>query len=942
MTRTTIPSALCALLLAVAQMHAADAFVIDDSFEANPTPGNEAGWNPTVFANPRASPYWVHNLPGYRWDSTVAHSGTHAIRLAGMPGHNFLSPKLIPVAPGDLIEVSAWVKTETATGATCPVIRFVDTQELNRTTLAELQGGTPYGGAMWQMLPLSGTRDWTQVLVRGRAPAGTTAAQIHLQTLDNTGGVAWYDDLRVRHIPAAEAQGELQRRPPARPRMLPADYVSVSDGHLSQHGQRLRIWSAQGNLQAPTHADIDREVARYLDHGFNGFRTLWWDKAFNDAYAAGDGSEQDLRDYLLAALAAKGCHIWCDLLNSCHVSADQEHAIEDPATAAAWHQAMIELVGLGQTKSIRECLPAVFDPRIRAVYHAYIAKVMAHQNKHNGLAYGEDPAFFCWELTNEEWWFMRILWGAHLSLPKFFQEQINVAWNEWLLRKYGNDAAITAAWGSVLSGETVATRSILLLPLLGSTSADGIAKILGLGVTTTQAQYGPSDFSPARGRDVVQFLTDSVRRAKAESLAVVRAQGRPGVGCQIVPVIYDTAFSGSPLSGLVTGDGSATTHATYQDMSSHDPAEASFPFRSLLRKPPLINNWIDARTVVGKPAFMYEVMTFNPQKYRLEFIYELLANAAIQDLDVVSFHYYGHPLPNVWADGRWDGRPLEYMNAGRNWDGVMMRTDEVLMSAVKVCAEAFTHGYLQAAAKPTVLTLGSASLYDLAKVDGGGAVGEAAARTAYHHGFRWRFDPSVKDDHLDGELIDQARAESEPVHRPTPQISYHWKQDGLLVIDAAHMKALVGFAGDHFDFTDDVRLSGIQVTTPKDLPFAIAGERYVGISLVSRDGKPLAASRSILLSAMSTSANAGLLIDLKRMAEDKDYCMGLARSVTDPGHGPVLVARVAATIEAEWLAGRRYRIRDFNGTIIANGTIEGCTFTVPPDQPAYLIEISQP
>jgi hypothetical protein len=911
--------------------------VITDAFEVDPTtPQPEAP--ATTLRYSLAGPM--------TWDDKVAHTGKHSLRLGGVDGYNYLMSQTIPVAAGDEIELRMWVKTENATGSIQPLLRSCG--QANGTGdggFRDIEAVHPYHEAMQVSTQPPSTSDW--VLIGGHARVPESAANkfvtLFLMCQNNKGNL-WIDDVEIRRIPGAKVPKAAVQKP-TRPRVLkPEDYVTVKDGHLSYRGKRLRVWSAQGGLasgsqggndRGSTQLDIDREVDRFISHGFNGYRTIGWDNEVDDRYLPGDGSFQDLKDYLLAALGAKGVFVWMDMLNSCQIRPDKVGAVADGASADAWKAAVTQM----GSPTIRACLPAVFDPRIKKLYHDYIARMMAHRNQHNGLTYGEDPVFFCWELTNEDWWVARVLWGGHLELPRYFQEQFSTAWNAWLKKKYRSDEALAKAWSGLLPGESIEQKSVSLLPLLKSTQSEAISKALGLGVTFAKQTYGPGDFSKERGRDVVQFLCDSVAAAKAKAYAAVRAAGKPGLGCNVVPVIYDTGYSGSPLTLYQESGGDATAHSCYLDMSTHDGQEPTFPFASGLRKPPQINNWLDGRTVVGKPAFMYEVMTFNPQKYRLEAIYNLLANAAIQDLDVVSFHYYGHALPNLWMDGNFGGRVLPYMTGGRNWDGVMMRTDEVLMSAVKLCGEVFKNGYLVPAEKPTVVTLGRDSMFDLGRFEGGGeGYGLESGFTTYHHGFRWAFNPAVKEDQVQGELINEAKAKQIEVNSPTRQITYRPKE-GTLVFDDAHMKAVVGFGGEQQKFTDGVTFRDIRVINPPKMPFAIEGERYIGIGMASLDGRPLAQARTILVSAMSTSANSGLTIDVARMQQDKDYCFGLARSITSPGSLPVLVARVAVTIDAPWLTGRKYRMLDFNHRTIAAGTIAGGQLAIPADKPAYLIEI---
>ena len=331
-------------------------------------------------------------------------------------------------------------------------------------------------------------------------------------------------------------------------------------------------------------------------------------------------------------------------------------------------------------------------------------------------------------------------------------------------------------------------------------------------------------------------------------------------------------------------------------------------------------------------------MIFNPQKYRAEFAYRLAAWAAIQDVDVISFHYYGHPPVFSDLPTRYTMNPLEYMTSGYTWAGVNMRTDEVLMSSIRLAGEIFKHGYLAPAKNPTIATLGCKTMFDF---DGmhGGEFGNRSRLTAFERGFRWSFDPKRDGDSIRGPLVSPRGQEK--VVRPTDQIAYRW-DEGKMVIDDSRAKALIGFDVANWKFDEGVELKDIAIQNPPGMPYVIEGERYAAIGITSQDGKPLANSAKVLVSAVSTSFNSGLEIDRQKMIENTGYASGLASAITNPGGLPVLTARVAVTIRAPWLKGRHYRMIDYNNNVIADEAIEGMELVIPATLPVYLTEIYTP
>ena len=184
---------------------------------------------------------------------------------------------------------------------------------------------------------------------------------------DGTGGVVWWDDVNPALVPRDQRIGLLDRAPKLiDPATLRADdYVTVRGGHLVRGGRRLRIWSAQGNLLARDHADIDLEVERLAAHGFNGPRSLWWKAEVADDYTPGDRSRQDRRDYLIAALGRRGVLFRSDLLNSCQIRPAQADVIDEPDTAAAWSSAVSDMAGKQGYVLVRKMLPVVWDAGLR-------------------------------------------------------------------------------------------------------------------------------------------------------------------------------------------------------------------------------------------------------------------------------------------------------------------------------------------------------------------------------------------------------------------------------------------------------------------------------------------------------------------------------------------------------------------------------------------------
>jgi len=482
----------------------------------------------------------------------------------------------------------------------------------------------------------------------------------------------------------------------------PDEFTTIKDGHLSYKGKRLRIWGSQGNLEGKDYRHIDGEVKRFADLGFNGYRTLWWHiDAEKWDYKKGDKSVADMEDYLLASLRKQGVWVWADMLNSAMVRPSHVDLVKDDATREAW------LKALGD-KPVNRPFWTVWDARSEAGYIQDIKKILNHVNQYNGLRWADDPVFYVWEIHNEQWWLQRILnYAIHLSMPKFFQDELYQQWNVWLKKKYGSDEKLRGAWiGSLLPGESLTKGTIQFLPLFCPTG--GAAEALGIEAKNFKdLKYTYRDFSRRRGGDVIEFTSNLLLEHKKRVYAAIRAEGKPGIGISVVPIVFDTGYSYSPASIYVNSFGDALCVGTYVSQITLDSKHPRYPFKSLLEESPSLsygNPWVEQNRLADKPTFIYENMILMPDKYRCEYPYLLLALATIQDWDVIDFHYYGHPEPDLFTSTEPFNKMLRPDNAF-SCQGLQFKWDEVLISAMRVAGEMFKNFATTPPANPTVMTV---------------------------------------------------------------------------------------------------------------------------------------------------------------------------------------------------------------------------------------------
>lgn len=707
----------------------------------------------------------------------------------------------------------------------------------------------------------------------------------------------------------------------------PDNFVQVRDGHFHVGGERIKLWGSQSGLLGETPAAIDKEVDHFRKLGFNLYRNISVGSAYPMEYKRGDGSTMDLQDYTFAAIAKSGGYNWIDLLNNVKITSADADVIDDPLVSREdWLKAM-------EGKTLRpSALQTVWDLRTQTVYLNHIDRVMSHVNQHTGLRYADDPSIALVELVNEQWWTPHMLAGGELAaLDPAIVRPLLVKWNEWLRNKYSNDDALRAAWGELLPGELLNASTVLLQPLQGRNAMPEMAAVLGINIDLSKNQASLADANAARGGDVARFLVDLHVGFKTKAMQRVRSHGSAGKGAAVVPVLFDTGASFSLQSAYEHTFGSAFAFGSYVGMIDTDRSKPTFPWSMPLAEPPTMHSWMTYNKIENVPGVIYETMAFQPGKYRADYPLRIAAFATIADLDVVDWHYY-----NAHAYGE-RATPLQMPYEAHYWQAVVFGGDEVMLASMKLAATIFVHGDLTPPVEPTVLVVGKDVLFN--EGEGWESLYQRLQPTAMQFGLRLRFDPNEPKSHF----IGRNEATYDDVCRPTPEITYRWKE-GQLIIESPRVRVIAGFVPESHTFDGGETLDGFALNVPAGTPYVRDGERYVCFAMCSQDGNPLAESCDIVAMAVSTSWNTGFKIDLdKHDAELKATGHGpisAARSI-DGGGLPVLVTRVGWTLNAPWLTGMTAERYDFSLETYRTDQVVGSSLSVAADEPLFFVNLKR-
>lgn len=774
-----------------------------------------------------------------------------------------------------------------------------------------------------------------------------------------------------------------------------AEYVRVVDGYLSVDGQRQRYWAAIGQVYgksnikrtdtpqqvwekvARARRGTDLLVQRLSDLGFNAVR-LWDGFPEGGEYEIGDGSPADDTDYFLMRAKEAGFRVWLAGTNRLTDARVDDVDIvpvtqTGEADARAWAEAVDSMAKYRKNGQLQHGwrlsnnLARSWDERLERLALRDMTRIATHRNQYTGLRWADDPVFAVWELSNEEWWILKMLGGKWQEYPAYFRNKLIGRWNRFLREKYGTPDALASAWGGLLQGESLTDGTVLLAPMRGKTSVAASINDANVHAQSALAsldqEYGREDFTDQRAADVLEFLLEIHVARKQREAAFIKSLGK---STRLSPLIFDTGIGYEIQSQFLHQSADAVAHDAYVNGTGpKDPKRAlanieaqadehqrqrltqeaerlaanDGPWVNWLLKPPGISQgvpWLEHNRVEGKPFLAYETQIQQPAKYRADYPLRLAALAAIQDWDWVCWHYFGDVglTRRVGADPAPFTQRLD-ITTGSHPQGYHFTYDEVQSATMRAAGYMFRSFAHRAAPTPTRFIYGRQSLYAPGSMDYGGSYGPAGLdmmQTVYQYGARIEIDPTREDDEVIGPVVAFEDRHTHNPYTPTDEITFDWKR-GYLRMDspsAAAWTGLLGEGGGEVSFASGVTLSNVSITNPSGIFDPVGSEKYVAFSLYSRDGRPLAEADRIGLSLVSTSFNTGFA----PQAEGKK-----GRWIA--GELPVLVARVGATVTSSHLDGMSYILRDWHMNEIDRGTVRGGVFEMPADRPVFVVEFER-
>jgi hypothetical protein len=628
--------------------------------------------------------------------------------------------------------------------------------------------------------------------------------------------------------------------------------VTVSqDGHFRDaKGNRVRFLGVNMALTAnfPSHADADKIAARMHKLGINCVRFQDLDDMnlpngliTHSDITHLDATQIDLFDYFVAALAKNG--IYSNIELHYHATYTTEHGLPfKPAHSGA---RVIQW----------------FEPSVIAAEKAYAKALLTHFNPYTQFSYYEDPAVALIEIVNEDSLTMNA-YDPVTTLPKkISQDYIGVLktqWNDYLTKEYKNNAALLAAWGTTDNGQTLG--NIQLLPS-----------------------------SPAGRIEYLRFLTKTEENFSSEMRGYLKSLG---VTC---PINCSIVFRLLPGLWRENASDFADEHG-YWDLPKYPSGEGGFDWT--VRNDSMVVHGLDSNRlfdglgsltrsrIAGKPFVVTEYGHPQPNEYSAEAIPMMASYAAWQDWD--GFFLFDYDL---WRENF----PKDYFD---NW--FASEHDPSKMAFLPAAARIFLdHPEQSASVAPTELQLPDNSNPDPSQNIYGLISRNTINWTVYINSIiaQWT-DAGIAQKDIVKTLITDSPIQtrfSPSVTKPilvkniplgsSPSIHMDW---------ATNPGAGTGLYTAHDPFWSVIvnhNANGAAITSGNLTVMPTNTDRPFGAyALVSKDGKDLNTSKSLLLTA-------GGFVQNTNMQRNADHTSVAFDGSNHWGTGPVLAEGLEATVK---------------------------------------------
>lgn len=629
------------------------------------------------------------------------------------------------------------------------------------------------------------------------------------------------------------------------------------DGHFYlENGRLIRFWGVNIGYQAlfPPKEVAEPIAKRLAKFGFNLVRVGSLDKSIFDPRFPDtrhfDLERLDRFDYLVSQLKENGIYI--DLVLSGYRKFKAEDGVID------WDSPNFS-GNYAKERLLRAM--AIFDPYLNRLQREYARKLLLHRNPYTGNRYAEEPALAMLEIINETtldyaWQREQLNFDSPgpIKVTQYYSDELDALWNLWLLERYGTGEELARAWSSpteagvgLLPGEDPARRTVRRL------------------LYSERAR-----FSGPRVRDLQSFYHQLQQQYFRSFYNFLRNE----LGVK-VPISGTHTFHGMPNLALqaqldFTGIHSPWEHPVFRRGQWFNTLPFRFLNRPMVRAEttptPYDADWLETRNTIYKIAFAGSTLNrplvvseYNhpfPNEYQAEFPLLISAYGSLQDWDGIVIHSYMERL--------------DHLDSDMITNGFIVFNDPIVMAQMPAASLLFRRGYVKNALEILPIPYTEEQVF----------AAFAKCGLDIHCVLRERgIDPHLA-------LVHGVRNKfvSQPAPLPSEKLANPYRSDtgelewdierGLVLIDTKRVQAAVGFLAGK-----PIRLGNLTIQSTTD---------FAAISLISLDGRPIADSKRLLLTAAARMKNKGMKVERDALGF---YCL------TDWGEEPVIVQPVKAHLE---------------------------------------------
>lgn len=551
----------------------------------------------------------------------------------------------------------------------------------------------------------------------------------------------------------------------------------------------------------------------------------WFKQPFTNT-SEFDPERIDRLDWFLAKLKEKGIYVFFDFLAARYFGPGD--GVTQP------------LPTLGQK------IGTLFDRKLIDLQASSITRILTHVNPYTELAYKDDPVIPMGVLTNENALFLGwVAWlqdkafakpGCGDCLSEYYSSGLDRMYNDWLLKKYGSDDAIRAAWGSLGSSESLASSSIRRTP-----------------------KSAFNETPPARIRDDASFYYETEGAYLNELRSLVQTK----LGSKMLVTMTSQVFGVASMASQAQGDFmSNNIYWHHPSFVGKEPGRV-FAWNDLSMVADINSSQnvvarMSQSRIKGLPHIVSEFNYNFPSSFQVEapgMMYAFMNFVGSDGLIWHAYHDFVTRTDEKQLYGMFEiaGNPIvmsQFVLAKPYLAGELKQADaypEVVQTEVDQWDTTWKSGW------DPVVTAGGPPLASL-------------VRTPTVRSF---FGNETK-----------VPVELQPVTDAltTGHGELHWNSaKGVFTINNAHWQGGIGYLKDSVAL-DQVQLTNIHTT---------GGRNFAAVNLLSMDSKPIASSNWLLLSSAARVENRG---------QKWQTPNGAKVSLSELGDGPILVEPVRGRI----------------------------------------------